>query len=174
MLCAFLGNLFFDFKHQGEAGNYKRELDIQNAISKTSYIINGTTYTRETFISHPDQLVVIRFTATGKDKLDFTCRLNSLLQHNVSSSGKSLLMTGHSPVHVSPLNHGNEVIWDDADAMRYVAQVKVLKTDGKLKISDSSLTVSGAKEAVILLSMATSFNGFDVNPGKNGKDELKK
>jgi alpha-L-fucosidase 2 len=168
-----LGNLFFDFKHQGEAVDYKRELDIQNAISKTSYTVNGTTYTRETFISHPDQLVVIRFTASGKDRLDFTCRLNSLLQHNVSSSGKGLLMTGHSPVHVSPLNHGNEVIWDDANAMRFSAQVKVLKTDGKLRTSDSSLTVSGAREAVVLLSMGTSFNGFDVNPGKNGKDELK-
>jgi len=168
-----LGNLFFDFKHQGEVINYKRELDIQNAISRTSYIINGTTYTRETFISHPDQLVVIRFTASGKDKLNFTCRLNSLLQHNVSSSGKSLLMKGHSPVHVPPLNHGNEVIWDDANAMRFFAQVKVLKTDGELMTRDSSLTISGAREAVILLSMATSFNGFDVNPGKNGKDELK-
>jgi alpha-L-fucosidase 2 len=168
-----LGNLFFDFKHQGEASNYKRELDIQNAISKTSYTINGTTYTRETFISHPDQLVVIRFTASGKDKLDFTCRLNSLLQHHVSSSGKVLLMKGHSPVHVSPLYYRNEVTWDDASAMRFSAMVKVLQTDGKLKQGDSSLAISGASEAVILLSMATSFNGFDVNPGKNGKDELK-
>ncbi|KIO77374.1 alpha-L-fucosidase [Pedobacter lusitanus] len=168
-----LGNLFFDFKHRGQVTDYKRELDIQNAISRTSYTINGTTYTRETFISNPDQLVVIRFTASGKDKLDFTCRLNSLLQHKVSSSNKDLLMKGHSPVHVSPLNHGNEVIWDDVNGMRFSAHIKVLKTDGKVVAKDSSLTVSGAGEAVILLSMATSFNGFDVNPGTHGKDELK-
>ncbi|QNK64699.1 glycoside hydrolase family 95 protein [Pedobacter sp. PAMC26386] len=168
-----LGNLFFDFKHGGEVSNYSRELDIQNAITKTSYVADGTTYTRETFISHPDQLVVVRFTAVGKGKLDFTCRLNSLLQYNVSSSDKGLLMKGHSPVHVSPLNHGNEVIWDDANAMRFVAQVKVLKTGGKLFVNDSSLTISGASQAVVLLSMATSYNGFDVNPGTHGKDELK-
>jgi len=168
-----LGNLFFDFKHRGETSGYKRELDIQNAITRISYVINGTTYTRETFISHPDQLVVVRFTASGKDKLDFTCRLNSLLKHSVSRSGKSLLMKGFSPVHISPLNHGNEVIWDDVNAMRYSAQVKVLKTDGEVVVKDSSLTISGGREAVILLSMATSYNGFDVNPGTHGKDELK-
>jgi len=168
-----LGNLFFDFIHQGEVTNYKRELDIQNAISKTSYKINGTTYIRETFISHPDQLVVIRFTASGKDKLNFTCRLNSLLQHHVTSPGKSLLMKGHAPVHAAPSYYSNSVIWDNVNAMRFGAMVKVLQTDGKLKYGDSSLTVSDAREAVILLSMATSFNGFDMNPGKNGKDELK-
>ncbi|MBB5619507.1 alpha-L-fucosidase 2 [Pedobacter cryoconitis] len=168
-----LGNLFFDFKHQGEPAAYQRELDIQNARSKVSYIINGTTYTRETFVSHPDQLVVVRFTATGKDKLDFTCHLNSLLQHKVSSNGKVLSMNGHSPVHVSPLNHGNEVIWDDVNAMRFTAQVKVLKTDGKSNAKDSILHISDAREAIIVLSMATSYNGFDVNPGTHGKNELK-
>jgi alpha-L-fucosidase 2 len=168
-----LGNLFFDFKQQGEPADYKRELDIQNAISKVSYTLNGTTYTRETFVSHPDQLVVVRFTASGKDKLDFTCRLNSLLQHKISSNGKVLSMNGHSPVHVSPLNHGNEVIWDEVNGMRFTAQVKVLKTDGKFNAKDSTLHISGAREAVIVLSMATSYNGFDVNPGTRGKNELR-
>lgn len=168
-----LGNLFFDFNHKGEVSDYKRELDIQNAISKTSYQIDGTTYQRETFISHPDQLVVIRFTARGKGKLDFICRFNSLLQHNVSTLGKDLVMKGHSPVHASPVYHGNEIIWDDVNAMRFGAQLKVMKTDGTVTSEAHSLHISNATEAVIVLSMATSYNGFDKNPGTQGKQELK-
>ncbi len=42
-----LGTLYIDFDNQDAFSNYKRELNISNAVSKVSYDANGTTYQRE-------------------------------------------------------------------------------------------------------------------------------
>ena len=44
-------------------------------------------------------------------------------------------------------------------------------TDGKVSRTDTSLTLAGATEAVVLVSIATSFNGFDKNPATQGRDD---
>ncbi|HKO80628.1 MAG TPA: glycoside hydrolase family 95 protein, partial [Chitinophagaceae bacterium] len=101
-----LGSLFFDFNHKGEPTEYRRELDIQNAVSKTTYQVNGTNYTRETFVSYPDQVVVIRFTAKGNDKLDFSCRFTSQLQYHSLRDDDRLRMKGYAPIHAEPNYRG--------------------------------------------------------------------
>ncbi|MCF3107364.1 glycoside hydrolase family 95 protein [Niabella sp. CC-SYL272] len=54
-----------------------RALGLRRAIAKITYTVNGTVYIREVFASCPDQVIVIRLTAKGKDKLNFTCRFDS-------------------------------------------------------------------------------------------------
>jgi len=44
---------------------YKRELNIQDAVSVASFTINGIEYKREMFISAPAQVIVIRLSASG-------------------------------------------------------------------------------------------------------------
>lgn len=169
-----LGNLFFKFDHTGEATHYMRELDIQNAISKVSYQINNTTYTRETFASHPHQLIIFRLTATGKAKLSFSCNFNSkLLAKSLVKSGM-LMVKGWAPVHTEPNYRGNianAIVNDTTNAMRFVSMLKVLKTDGEQNLTDTTLSINGATEVILALSMATSYNGIDKNPGLEGKAE---
>jgi alpha-L-fucosidase 2 len=170
-----LGNLYINFKHSSEVfTNYKRELDMQNAVSKVTYDVNGTSFQRETFVSYPDQLVVMRFTAKGKDKLDFNCAFNSLLVHRTGNSGKDLLMNGFAPIHAEPSYRGNipnAVVQDTINAMRFTSQLRVLKSDGKQESKDGKLQISSATEVVLVISMATSYNDFDKNPGTEGKNE---
>lgn len=169
-----LGNLFFNFNHKGETTNYKRELDIQNAVSKVSYQIDGTIYTRETFASYPDQVVVFRLTATGKNKLNFTTHFNSKLIAKSQAKNNVLTMKGWAPVHAEPNYRGNipnAIVNDTLNAMRFTSALRVLKTDGQQLVSDTTLKVSNANEVVLVLSMATSFNGFDKQPGREGKNE---
>lgn len=170
-----LGNLFIEFKHAGTPSDYRRELDIQNAISKVSYTVDGTIYTRETFISHPDQLMIVRLTAKGPAKLNFTCRFNSLLQSKVAVEAGTLHFKGHAPSHAEP-NYRSHVpstiVNDPVNAMRFSAMLRVLKTDGTQSLQDSTLNVANATETVLCLSMATSYNGPDKNPGTQGKDEV--
>jgi len=169
-----LGNLFFNFANNGQISNYKRELDIQNALSKVSYQANQTTYTRETFVSHPQQLVIFRLTATGEDKLNFSCSFDSkLLAKSLVKQGM-LVLKGWAPIHTEPNYRGNianAVVNDTVNAMRFVSMLKVLKSNGKQVLKDSTLSIKGATEVILALSMATSYNGVDKNPGKAGKDE---
>src|SRR4029077_18901835 len=57
--------------------NYRRELDISNAIASTSYSVNGVNYEREYFVSQPNQMLAINLTASKKASISFEISLSS-------------------------------------------------------------------------------------------------
>jgi alpha-L-fucosidase 2 len=79
-----LGTLFLEFKHDGDPTNYHRELNISEAISKVSYEVNGVKFTREYFVSYPDQIMVIKLTSSRKGALNFGIKFESLLKNSIS------------------------------------------------------------------------------------------
>ncbi|KRD11876.1 alpha-L-fucosidase [Flavobacterium sp. Root901] len=168
-----LGTLEINNSEKGKAVNYHRELDISNAVSKVSYEMAGIKYTREYFVSAPDQIMVIKLTADQKGALNFDINLKSLLKSEVSVRNNILVMTGSSPIHenagytVSP-----KYLNIQERGTKFTALVQIKKTDGKITSSRESLTLKDATEAVIYISTATSFNGFDKNPANEGPDDV--
>jgi alpha-L-fucosidase 2 len=85
-------------------------------------------------------------------------------------------MDGLAPVHAEP-NYNkvpDPVIYDTTGkGMRFRMIARVLKTDGETISDSSGLHVRNASEAIIIISIGTSFNGFDKEPGLDGKDEKK-
>ena len=67
-----VGNLELSFSDQQDFKEYYRELDIEKAVTKTSYKVDGITYTREAFMSFPDRVLVIKLSAGKAGKLSFT------------------------------------------------------------------------------------------------------
>ena len=55
----------------GTPSDYYRDLDLQKAVATTRFTVNGTVYSREMFSSAPDQLMVIRLTASKPGQLSF-------------------------------------------------------------------------------------------------------
>lgn len=51
------GNVLMRFDI-GAVSKYRRELDIENGIAKVQFEADQTTYSREAFVSHPDQLLL--------------------------------------------------------------------------------------------------------------------
>ncbi len=170
-----LGDLWINFDLEGEAENYLRELDIRNALSVVSFDLGGTNYRREMFVSHPDQLVIIRLEANGKNKLSFKIKGSSKLEFNTSSEGDRLLLAGNAPVHCEPNYRGNipdDVVFEEGRGMRFSVMIKVQETDGVFRSEGGELTVEDATEVVIVVAVETSFNGFDKDPATQGKDEV--
>ena len=58
-----LGDLWIDFERESKYEDYYRELDLENAVVRINYSQDGTNYKREVFVSHPDQLLVIRLSS---------------------------------------------------------------------------------------------------------------
>ena len=59
-----LGDLFLDFGHAwDDVSDYRRELNLDTAVARTTYRTGETTFTREVFASYPDQLLVARVAA---------------------------------------------------------------------------------------------------------------
>ncbi|WP_343592784.1 glycoside hydrolase family 95 protein, partial [Flavobacterium sp.] len=168
-----LGTLEINNSEKGKAVNYHRELDLSNAISKVSYEMAGIKYTREYFVSAPDKVMIIKLTADQKGALNFDINLKSLLQSNVEVRNNILVLKGSAPIHE---NAGYNVVPKYLNlkdrGTRFTGLVQIKKTDGKITSSRETLTLKDATEAIIFVSVATSFNGFDKNPASEGLDDV--
>lgn len=70
-----LGDIYLEFEELSEITDYERELDLKHAVYRQSYQSGDTVYHREMFLSKPDDVLVMRFTAQGKKKLHFSAIL---------------------------------------------------------------------------------------------------
>jgi alpha-L-fucosidase 2 len=167
------GTLFIDFQHNGTPQQYYRELNISEAVSRVSYVVNGITFTREYFISHPDQVMIIRLTSGEKGALNFNIRFESLLNHTTVVSEKVLYTNGSAPAIGRPNYLGNipnAVVFDENKGTRFTTLIAIGETDGSYANTDSTLGLRHATSALIVVSLATSFNGFDKDPVSAGRD----
>jgi len=165
-----LGTMTLTFKQQGTYKNYHRELDISKATATVSYDLDDVHYTREYFISHPDKAMVIKLSGSKKGALNFTVSFKSLLKYSSSANNNTLQVNGYAPYHVTPdyWRDAQPVRFDENRGTRFSAYFKAQNTGGQVTLTDSTLNVTNADEVVLFVSTATSFNGFDKDPVKNG------
>lgn len=167
-----LGTMEINNHHNGKATNYYRELDISKAISKVSYEVDGVKFTREYFVSASDKIMIIKLTSSKKGALNFDINSNSLLQFKTEVKDNVLSMNGSAPIHE---NQGYEVVpaflLEKERGTRFTSLMKIKNTDGTITSSTSTLGVKNATEALIYVSIATSFNGFDKNPATEGLND---
>jgi alpha-L-fucosidase 2 len=180
-----LGDLFFDFTNEGTIENYRRELDLNTAICRVSYEAEGVKFTREIFASHPDEAIVFHFTADKPHSLNFRIRLTSPHPVTVKANGAVLAMDGQIPGFVLRRTldwvekHGdtwkypnlwdasgkrradaNEVIYDGR-GLAFDARLVAKARGGKVTAENNMLDVSGADEATIVYTAASSYGGFN-------------
>ncbi len=173
-----LGDVFLAHTFNGEPTDYYRDLDISRATATTRFKVNNVEYAREIISSAPDQVIVIRLTASEKGALNFEIRTANSLYANVDVvSANELIVRGKAPSHVDPSYLQTmeiPVVYNDPTGcrgMRFEWRVKVKSIDGKVDRSDAGLKVANASEVVLYITAATSFNGFDKCPDKDGVDE---
>ena len=149
-----LGTLHIKDLGFGAVSDYHRSLSLDSAIIKDRYVRDGNIITREYFASNPDKLIAIRLRG------DINCKiaLTAQVPHHVKAIPTQLTMTGHAT--------------GDANESIHFCTMLSVKTDGEVMASDSSLTITHAKEAILYLVNETSFNGFDKHPVKEGAPYL--
>lgn len=166
-----LGTLFINFKHNAKAENYYRELNIGEAVSKVSYEVNGVKFSREYFISHPDQIMVIKLTSSKKGALNFDLKFTSLLHFITFQKEGMIRIKGKAPSHAAPKYLDDIPKFDENKGTRFSTLLKIKNIDGSIISSDSSLGLKNGTEALVFVSIATSFNGFDKDPVKDGLND---
>ncbi|WP_435357970.1 glycoside hydrolase family 95 protein [Emticicia sp. SJ17W-69] len=145
-----VGNLNLSFEGHQNYTNYYRELDIEKAISTTSYVVNGITYTREAFASFADRVIVVKLTASKAGSLAFTTNYSS--PHKIkrfSVKNLDLQINGTT---------------SDQDGVKGMVEFKgitrIKLEGGKIAKTDTSLSISGATAATIFISIASNFNNY--------------
>ena len=157
-----LGDLSLTFEHGDVGRAYRRELDLRTGIARVSYRVGDTTFTREAFSSHPGQLIAIRLTADHPGRLSFLASLTSPHRSHTAGAAGDLRLIGQAPSHADPSYHdgADPVQYGDA-GMRFETRVRATPKGGSVSVERDGLRIAGADEVLLLLSTATSFNGFD-------------
>jgi alpha-L-fucosidase 2 len=170
-----LGTLLLEMSHYGEATDYERSLDLASATATVSYRIGETQYERQTFVSNPDRVMVFRLHASEPEMLGFRVRFESLLRYRVFTERGKLSALGEAPIHAEPSYRGNipdAVVYEEGRGTRFAVLARIVDTDGTVTETGGTLNLSGASHATLLVSVSTSFNGFDREPGLDGLDEV--
>ena len=146
-----MANLHIRMKNRGKAEQFVRNLDLKRAIATTSFVMDGVRYTRTTFASLADGVIVCHIKASRKGALNIDVTLDSPFEHQTQKtpSGVMLKVKGQDQEGIKA-----------ALAAECVADVK---TDGT--------------EATIIVSAATNFvNYHDVsgNAAQRNADYINK
>jgi len=146
-----VGDLLLHFPgHEGYT-DYYRELNISNAVSKSSYRVGGVHYNREVFVSIPDQVMLIRLTANKKKQLTFSVAFRSEQRSTVEAIGQDELKL----IGITSDRAGVE------GKVKFSTLLKVKSVGGTIRnMNKDSLMVNGADEVLLYLSLATNFVNY--------------
>ncbi len=156
---------------------YYRDLNIQDAIATTKFTIDGVNYKREVFVSAPDKVMIIKITADKANALNINVAAKSQLRYTMATDNDVLVLKGKAPSHVEPSYYKPKREWIKYDdtagcrGMRFELLTKAISRDGKIITDTNGIHISNASEIILYVTAATSFNGYDKCPDKEGVDE---
>lgn len=149
-----MAELLLDFGHEG-ATEYERALSIDDAVHTVKYLYDGARYTRTTFTSHPDRVLVCRVEADKQGRVSF--RLRGIIpfvgDYNVEE-GDGMAKSGEVTVRGNELIARGEMSYY---GILYEYRVKLLANGGNVFADGDSLIVEGADSADIIFTCATNY-----------------
>ncbi len=145
------GQLHLRFKGHEQYTNYRRELDLSNAVASTSYQAGGITFTRKSIASLSDRLVIIHLAASRPGSISFTAFYSSPQQ------GVRVTTKNNRELSFAATTVDHEAV---KGMVRYKGIVHFKTKNGTRTSSDTSITVANADEATIYISIATNFINF--------------
>lgn len=87
-----MANLHVKMQNQGKAEHFVRELDLKRAITTTSFVLDDVRYTRTTFASLADGVIVCHIKASKKGALNFDVTLDSPFKHQVQKTPHGVVL----------------------------------------------------------------------------------
>ena len=160
------GSLMLDFDGITDFTDYYRELDINRAVALTRFKANGTEYTRECFVSLPDQVIVMRLTASAKGAITFKASYNlpyrddRIIARSAQADGKQATMT------ISCKGDDHEGI---EGKIRFTDKTLIVPQGGQVKADGNTIAVSDADAVTIYISIGTNFVNYQSVSGNENE-----
>jgi alpha-L-fucosidase 2 len=134
------GDLYLDFPGLTAAANYRRELDIEDAVSRVTYTIDSSRYKREYFVSYPDNVMVLRLSADAPGKITVDVSVKDAHSGTTNYSDSGITMVG------------------TLDLLAYEAAVRVVNEGGSVVTGTNRISVKNADAVTILLAGGTDYD----------------
>ncbi len=168
-----LGNWYVEQEFDGSAATgaeqYERSLDLATGIAAVSYRMGDNAYRREIYASAVDQVICLTYEVDGAASLSLAISLDAPFEPVVASEGDgSLTLYSRCPSHIADNyrgDHPRSVQYEKDRGIAYQARLQAWLDEGSSTLGkDGRLHIEGARRVTLLLSVATSFNGFDRQP----------
>ena len=125
-------------------GDYRRVLSLDSAVATVSFKKEGTTYTRESFCSFPNNVLVMRYGADRKGTQNLTLAYHP----NPLATGTCKAWGDDGIVYEAAL---------DENGMKFCIRIRAITKGGSLDNSGGTLKISHANEVVFLLTADTDY-----------------
>ncbi|WP_431038275.1 glycoside hydrolase family 95 protein [Streptomyces sp. P6-2-1] len=126
----------------GSVSGYRRELDLGDGVVRTRYTKDGTTYAREVYASHPDDVIVLHLTREGKG----------------THSGRVELSGTHGETTGAHRAEGScSFTGSFANGLRYAAAVSARSTGGTVTVTDDAVVFTDCPDLTVVLCGGTDY-----------------
>lgn len=174
-----MADLLVHFPGIADSTHYKRSLNLDSAVCTTVFSDPNKTYSRNAFASFPDKAIILHYSCNKKANISFKAVLTSKLHFKVFTiSERHIVLRGKCPEHVEPAYRwqikGDSAVQYAADehgeGMTFEVHLYVKNESGTISVQDNTIVVENADAATLIISAATSFNGYKKSPGLAGKN----
>ena len=157
-----LGSLWLTFPGHASVADYRRALDLDEAIVRVTYRVGDVQFTREILSSPIDQVIVVRLTASKPGSISLTARISG--GKNADHSGGEYYTSDSLPPDSLGLRGHNASDQGIKGRLDYQARVKAIAEGGTVETGYQELVVREANVVTLLISAATNFvNAKDVS-----------
>ena len=144
------GDLMLAFPNSASVENYRRDLNLDTAVTTVEYNEGGTRYTRQVFASPVDQVIAIHLTADKKGSISFSAGFKTPQKVTIETeSGNTLAIRGT-----------NASASGIKGALKFQVRARVLADGGTISTNSDSIAVTNADSVTILIAAATSYKNY--------------
>ncbi len=167
-----LGDLWLFFPGHEEVTDYRRELNIDEAIARVSYRVGGVGYMREVFSTAVDQVIVVRITADQPGALTFSAELHGARNQTHSNYGTGYFWWEGVPPDGLKIYGKSDDYLGVEGKIRYEARLIAKSDGGEVEVDYKTLHVRGATSATFVIAAATNFVNYkDVSGDQEARVE---
>ena len=152
-----LGDLLLEMPAVSGATGYRRELDLDSAVATTTFLAGGVQYTREAFVSAPDQVIVVRIAGSKPGSVSLRVRFERSQEAFTNAdpvSPGTLVLRGQLTA-IEPKTQQNR-------GVRFEGRLTTEIKGGLMKMDGNSVVIEAADEVVIRVAAATSYRAQSV------------
>lgn len=155
-----LGDLTICFSRSSEYRDYRREIRLDQAIASVDFAMNDVDFHKEYFVSAPDQVIVVRYSCKGKNRISLHASLTRQEDaHSVRIADDMIMLKGQG----------------GQGGIQFAALLKVIAINGTVQAGvqrkdGEFVCIEEADSVIFYIAAHTSYR--DENPGQKCLDTI--
>ncbi len=147
------GNLLIHYQWKSAPTGYRRQLDLATGITTSEFQVEGKRYLQKTWISAPDNLMVVRIESANGGLINSSFILKRGRDASIQASSSGIIKLNGQIQDAENTRKGPA-----GSHMKFSGELRIKAENGTVSATDSSLVVSNANGITLVFTAATDYN----------------